>query len=104
MNENAMNPIDALFDENNCDIIVLYNEENEPVSFEQIALVPLQGKVYAILKPVTPLDGMTEDEVLMFSIETNEDGEEYLDLVVDDEIIDAVFDIYSELVEAEDAE
>lgn len=47
-----MNPIDQIFDENNCDPIVLYNENNEAVTFDQIAVIPIEKEVYVILKPV----------------------------------------------------
>ena len=94
-----INPIDALFDENNCDPIVLFSENGEEVSFEQIALIPIEEKMYAILKPVVPIEGLGENEGLVFSIEVNEEnGEEFLVLVADEKIIDAVFEIYDELV------
>ena len=98
------NPIDALYDENNNDIIQLYAEDGKLINFEQIAIIPINERVYVILKPVQPLEGVGEDEGLVFEIATNEDGAEYLKLVVDMAIIDAVFDIYDELVEAEEEE
>ncbi len=94
------NPIDALFDEENNDAIVLFNERGEEIAFEQIALIPLNERVYAILKPVMPLEGLGENEALVFSIEENDEtNEECLVLVVDVEIIDKVFDVYDKLVE-----
>lgn len=100
-NETPINPIDALFDEENNDAIVLLNEKGEEIAFEQIALIPLKEKVYAILKPVKPIEGVGEDEGLVFSIETNADGQEYLVLVCDMDVIEDVFKVYDELVEAE---
>ena len=92
------NPIDALFDEENNDAIILFNEKGEEIAFEQIALIPLE-KTYAILKPIQPMEGVGENEGLVFSIEVNEEtNEEYLALVVDEAIIDKVFDVYDELV------
>ena len=92
------NPIDALFDEDNNDAIILFNEKGEEIAFEQIALIPLE-KTYAILKPIQPMEGVGENEGLVFSIEVNEEtNEEYLALVVDEAIIDKVFDVYDELV------
>ena len=92
------NPIDALFDEENNDAIILFNEKGEEIAFEQIALIPLE-KTYAILKSIQPMEGVGENEGLVFSIEVNEEtNEEYLALVVDEAIIDKVFDVYDELV------
>ena len=99
--ENPIHPIDALYDENNNDIIILFDEKNEEIEFEQIAVIPLAQKVYAILKPVKPMEGLGEDEGLVFSIEQNDAGEEYLVLVVDEELIDAVFTVYDTLVSTE---
>lgn len=88
-----MNPIDMLLDENNTDPIVLYNENNEEISFEQIALIPIDEQVYAILKPLGDFEGVGEDEALVFTI-AEEDGEEVLVVEDRDEIIDAVFEEY----------
>ena len=99
MSNQYANPIDALFDEDNNDLIVLYNEHGEEVLFEQVALIP-QEKTYVILKPVQPLPGMNEDEALVFAVEIHpETQEEDLVLVTDDAIIDRVFDEYDALVE-----
>jgi uncharacterized protein YrzB (UPF0473 family) len=97
----VINPIDTIFDENNNDVIILSNERGEQIDFEQIAVVPIAEKVYVILKPVNPMEGLGEDEGLVFSIEQNEEGVEYLALTLDEEIIDAVFTVYDELVAAE---
>ena len=99
MNHEYQNPIDALFDEDNNDVIILFNERGEEIPFEQVAVIPL-GKTYAILKPLQPMEGLGEDEGLVFAVEINTDtNEEYLALVTDMDIIDQVFDVYDALVE-----
>jgi hypothetical protein len=47
---------------------------------------------------------MGEDEGLVFSIETNESGEEYLALATDEDVIDQVFKIYDALMEGENVD
>ena len=91
------NTIDRLFDENDTDPIVMYNEAGEALAFEQIALIPWNGSIYAILKPVEPVDGMADDEARVFVI-VEEDGEEVLAIVEDETAIDAVFDEYYKLL------
>lgn len=91
------NTIDRLFDENDTDPIVMYNEAGDALAFEQIALIPWNGSIYAILKPVEPVDGMADDEALVFVI-VEEDGEEVLAIVEDETAIDAVFDEYYKLL------
>ena len=94
------NVIDKLFDENNNDLIVLFNEKGEEISFEQIAIIPIKKDVYFILKPVIPLEGMSPDEGLVFELK-NDGTNEYITLVVDENIIDEVFNIYDSLIEEE---
>lgn len=101
--ENGSSAIDKLFDENNNDNIVLYNTKGEPTEFEQVAVIPYEGKIYALLSLVTPNEDVAEDEGLVFSIETGEDGKKSLKLVVDDGIIDKIFEIYESLL-GDDAE
>ena len=95
MNEDIL---DILCDENNTDPITLYNERGEAIAFEQIALIPWQGGEYVILKPVELMEGMGEDEALVFAIIRGEQ-ETSLEIVVEDAIIDAVFDVYDRLLE-----
>lgn len=104
-NKEVKNPIDCLYDENNNDQIVLFNEKGEELAFEQIALIPRKTKTYAILKPVKPMEGVGENEGLVFSIEVSkEDGQEYLVLVTDAKVIDEVFTVYDELVDDANAD
>ncbi|MBQ2793527.1 MAG: DUF1292 domain-containing protein [Clostridia bacterium] len=103
MEEREMNQIDKILDENNEDNIFLYDEDDNELEFEQEAVIPMDGSVYVILVPVTPMDGVGEDEGVVFVIEEDEDGEAVLSLVIEDEIIDAVFDEYDGLL-AEDGE
>ena len=97
------NPIDCIFDEDNTDPIVLYNEKGEPVEFEQVAVIPLDERVYAILKPIKEMEGIGENEALVFEVvETASDEEEdFLALVVDVDTIDRVFKVYDGLVDGE---
>ena len=95
-----MSPIDMLLDEDNNDNIVLFNEDNQQIEFEQIALVPIQNRVYALLKPVLSMEGIADDEALVFAIE-EVDGEDCLVIVEEDEIIDKVFEEYYEMLRAE---
>lgn len=100
-NNQPINPIDALYDENNNDVIILFNEKGEEVAFEQIALIPRPDCVYVILKPVAPIEGLGEDEGLVFSIQPDDEGNDVLVLTTDEKIIDEVFAVYDQLVAEE---
>jgi uncharacterized protein YrzB (UPF0473 family) len=96
-------PIDQLFDENDSDPIVLYGEDGQEVAFEQIALIPLEGRVYVIMQPIELLEGMADDEAIVFEIQENDD-EAVLSIVFDDEIMDAVFAKYYALLDEANGE
>ena len=92
-----MGPINQILDENNTDPVVFYSENGDAVSFEQIAVIPLEGRIYVILKPTEKLAGVNEDEGFVFEI-TRQDGEEMIVIVEDFAIIDKVFDEYEALL------
>ena len=98
MSKKELSPIDMLFDENNNENIVLYDQNNEKTEFEQIAIIPVEDKVYAILRPVGNNFNLGEDEAFVFSIDEIDD-EDALVVVEDDSVVDMVFKEYYELLE-----
>lgn len=96
-----MGEIDKLFDENNNENIILFNEKGEEIAFEQIAIIPIKERIFCILKPVILISGMDPAEGLVFEVVT-ENEEEKIVLVTDETIIDEVFDIYLGLIEKDD--
>ena len=95
------NPIEQILDEKNMDNIVLYDAENKPIEFEQVAVIPLErkGMLYAILIPVTPMQGVEEGEVVLFVIDELKGS---IDIERDDAIIDEVLTIYKTLIDEGD--
>ena len=93
----AKDPVSQILDEKNLDNIVLYDAENKPIEFEQVALIPLDNtnKLYAILIPVTPMQGVEEGEGVLF--ELDEETRE-LEIVRDDNIINQVLTVYEKLI------
>lgn len=97
MNE-EMSVIDMLLDPDNESPITLVNEEGALIKFDQIAIIPLKDMLYAILKPITKIEGVGEDEALVFSVDVEEDT---LEIVNDFKLVDKVFDKYYELLKKE---
>lgn len=91
--------LQKLLDEENSDNITLYDEEGNELEFEQIAIIPLGDALYAILKPVVLMEGMADDEALVFLID---EEEEMVSLVADEEIGAAVFEEYYKLFDDEE--
>ena len=85
------------------DIVTLMTESGEEVDFVEIAGIAHNGKFYAILQPVELLEGMDDDEALVFEVVRNADGSDGFNVVLDDEIIDAVFAEYNRLLDESQA-
>ena len=98
--EREISAIEKIFDENNTDPIVLYDENNKETKFEQVAVIPLYEKVYVILKPLSKITGVNDDEALVFVIEEIDD-EDCLVICDDMKVIDEVFKEYYILLKEE---
>ena len=85
----------------NDDNLLLTDGEGNDVEFEQVAYIPLEDKDYAILAPVEPMEGVGENEALAFELVTYKDGAHGLEIVDDEDIVNAVFDEYNRLFEEE---
>ena len=92
------NPIEQILDENNMENVVLYDTDNKPIEFEQVAVIPLErtALLYAIMIPVTPMQGVGEGEGVLFVIDELKGT---IDIERDDATIDEVLTIYKTLIE-----
>ena len=85
--------------EDDDDIVTLLSANGEEIDFVEIAGIAYKGNFYAILQPVELLDGMDEDEALVFKVSRGEDGSDKFEIELNDEIIDAVFAEYNVLLD-----
>lgn len=96
------NELDKIFDEENDEPVYLYDENDNKVAFDQVAVIPLNDDVFVILKPIEPMDDVGEDEALVFEICEDDEGEEFIQLVVDEDVVDEVFAEYYKLLEEDE--
>lgn len=80
------------------DIITLINEEGEEIEFVEIAGIAYRGNFYAVLQPLELLDGMGEDEALVFKVTKGESGEDNFEIEIDETVIKAVYEEYLKLI------
>ena len=100
MDENKNNV--ELFDDG--EIITLHDDKNKAVEFMQIACVDYEGQFYALLKPVKAMDGIAEDEVVIFKLAEGKDGaDDQFVPVESEELLNAVFDEYLRAVADENS-
>ena len=95
INKSKKSILEILLDEDNTDNITLEHENGGIYEFEQIAVIPNDGKLYCILHPITKIEGIANDEAVVFNI-----TEEGIISVEEDELtILEIFDQYYELLE-----
>jgi len=83
------------------DIIILTNQDGQDVEFYNEAIITHEGLNYVVLKPVNEIEGIAEDEVLIFEfINENEEGQFYL--VENEQLADEIFAKYLVLLDEND--
>lgn len=101
--------IEKILDEENQELITLYDDENNAFDFEELAVIPYEDELYVILQPVDKVEDIEEDEAVVFRVVFDEEAETeeeaikngYLEIEYDDDIADAVFDIFLEMLDEE---
>lgn len=93
--------VDGLFDENNKENIFIKDNDGKEIEFLQLAVVDYQENYYAVLQPVTPVEGVGEDEVMIFMIDEEQDCLVYIE---DEKTIYGVYGEFMEMLEEEDEE
>ncbi len=94
--------VDVLLDEENTAPIYMYNDKGEQIEFDQIAVIPYgEDELYCILKPITKVPGIKDDEAIVFKVEEDENGEGFLKVEDREEVAIAIFDQYYNLIEEE---
>lgn len=82
------------------DFVTLIDEEGNEVEFEHIDTVEYQEHLYLAFIP-SEISLLEDTEVVIMQI-VEDGGEELLEVVQDEEIADAVFQLVMERAEAED--
>jgi hypothetical protein len=98
-----MSEFENFLDLENYGIAVLTDEEGNEIEFEKQAIVPYEGKLYAVLTtPVNPAED-EEVEIAVFEVEEVE-GEVSLTLADDDAVYDEVLSLLLNADDDEDVE
>ena len=92
-------------DENNEElednIVTLKDEDGNDVNFEFLDLIEYEGEEYIVLLPAEEVENEEADEVVILKTEKLEDSEENSDeetyvSVEDEDVLNAVFEIFKE--------
>lgn len=71
------------------------------VDFTVVAGIDHNGEHYAILQPVELLPGMEEDDAFVLKVSFHNEKSDKYEFVLDEKIIDAVFNKYDEMYDKE---
>lgn len=80
------------------DTIIPLDFDGVTHDFELLSVEDYNDEQYAVLCPVESFEGFSDDEVLIFKLIPAEDenSDDQLEIVEDDAVIQAVFDIFNE--------
>ena len=97
-NEEVPESIDHMVNDDD-DIVTLLSDDGQEIDFIEVAGIAYRGNFYAVLQPVELLEGMEEDEAIVFKVTRGKDGEDKFEIELDDAVIDAVFEEYNKLLD-----
>lgn len=82
------------------DIIVLYNEATDKdEEFYELATLDVDNKWYIVMKPVEELPDIAEDEVLIYEIIEDKDGNSNFAAIEDQAVLEKVFNEFMAMLE-----
>lgn len=85
------------------DILELVGEDGEVEHFYHLATLEYKKEWYVVLQPTETTESVSEDELLIFRLATDEKTGEDVFMTIDDEkTLNAVYDEYLSLVESDD--
>lgn len=94
-----MDILDVLLDENNREPVTLADERGRAITFKQVAVIPYNEKIYCILKPLENIDGVADDDAIVFRVDENDDGDNIICVERSESIALTIFEQYYDLVE-----
>ena len=82
--------LDVLLDQDNKEPIVLVDEAGKQLTFEQVAVIPYEvrkeKRLYAVLKPIDKIEGIGDDEAIVFVVDQDKDGNTVLKIEEDEDV------------------
>ncbi|MDD3831858.1 MAG: DUF1292 domain-containing protein [Clostridia bacterium] len=86
------------------DIVTLLDENDNEIRFVHNATVEYQNKWYVVLQPLDYIEDVGDDEVLIFEVDKDKEGEVLFMPIEDDAILDAVYAEFEKMLENDESE
>lgn len=90
--------LDILLDKENQEPIALMDENGNTVNFQQVAIIPLDSTLYCVLKPIDEIEGIADDEAVVFCVDIDKIGRSFLRVEQDELKAIEVFERYYDLL------
>ena len=81
--------------QNDQEIITFVGQDGTTMDMILLASYTIRGTNYAVMRPVELLEGMTKNDVLVFRVTVDEDGDDSYQLEENDKVSDEVVDRYN---------
>ncbi len=91
--------LDVLLDHENKEPIQMMDEKGKVLEFEQVAIIPYKKQLYCILKPISEIKGVADDEAIVFRVCENEEGESIIRVEENEAVAMKIFMEYYDLLE-----
>lgn len=92
------NLAENIFDPDNSDLLTCYSYLGAVIHFEQIAVIPYNNEVYCVLKPIEEMQGIADNEVIVFRVDELNPTENYLVVEMDEKTAMGVYEKYLKLL------
>lgn len=80
--------------EDSDEVITLLDDDGNEVDFYEVACVELDNEFYALLQPAEEIEGVADDEALIFKLVEEDDENDLFVPVEDPDLLQRVFDEY----------
>lgn len=85
------------------DIVELVDDEGNSVKFTHVATIDYENEWYVFFSPAEEVDGLTSEEVVIFKLDSDEEGKDVFSPIEDEELLNKVYEEYLNVLE-EDGE
>lgn len=83
------------------DIVELVDENNKVLKFHHIGTLEYKKNWYAVFQPAEAVDGMDDDEVVIFAVTSDKEDSDILSPIEDQDLLDEVYEEFCRLMEEE---
>ena len=86
------------------EVVTLTDNDGNDVDFDHLLTFEFKGKTFVALMPMTPVEGVADDEVMLLTLDVDENGKEVFSPVKSEALLEEAFDRFLELFDELDEE